>query len=198
MDEVSDEEVTKWSRYFFQKNKKQQDYLLDWYSTEVDRLPIQLAKLACQRTNCYWDADIRNNYANTMLFILITVPIIISNVSFFSGSDVPHLALSLNILTPFFFFLIDNYSKQRDAADRIGQLRSHILSIWEFYSLKRISVTEARLLEEKIRNLQDQIFIHRSTSPLLFDFVYKIFRNKNEAIMNESLANLADKTINRR
>lgn len=45
--------------------------LKDWYPKEVAALALPLARLVCQRANCWWDANLRRKYANWLLAILI-------------------------------------------------------------------------------------------------------------------------------
>lgn len=52
------------------------------------------------------------------------------------------------------------------------------------------------LLTSNSRRLQDEIFEHRSKSPLILDLYYGLFR-KDEALMNRSSEILVDEAFDR-
>ncbi len=43
--------------------------LRDWYPPVVRNLPIHLARIICQRLNCWWDAQLRTRYAIGVLVV---------------------------------------------------------------------------------------------------------------------------------
>ena len=153
----------------------------DWYPNSIGQLPIQIARLICQRTNCYWDSRLRKRYSvfigafGVCLFIIFMFAGLLLNKAFVD------LVLMGSALVPFIQFCLKQCKDQKEAADRLDILVNFAKEIWE----KDLNKQQHEL-DEISRRLQDEIFNHRSKSPLILDFIYNRFRTKDESIMDTS------------
>jgi hypothetical protein len=50
------------------------------------------------------------------------------------------------------------------------------------------AISRQKDIQFRIRLLQNEIFIHRKSCPLVPDWLYRLFRTKNEDVMNYSVA----------
>jgi hypothetical protein len=97
-------------------------------------------------------------------------------------------------LLPVFVFGIRQLREQRDAAARVDQLRAHAESLWA----NALTGHSADALAKASRDLQDEIYSHRRSSPLIFDSLYQRLKRGHEQEMNigaESLVREAQSTL---
>ncbi|MFC4634429.1 S-4TM family putative pore-forming effector [Dokdonia ponticola] len=155
----------------------------DWYPTNITDLPISIARIICQRANCWWDSTLRIRYSNFLKYFAIVVLLSIFIVSFFNKSEVTELTLFLSGLIPFFQFCNKESFEHHDAAERLNELVQYSESIWQ----EAINTPEDYHRNKlNSRRLQDEIFEHRSKSPLILDKFYNLFRDQNEVLMNRT------------
>jgi hypothetical protein len=163
--------------------------LENWYSPESSDLPLHVARVACQRSNCWWDSKQRRRYAVTVLAATCIIVVTILGIGLLE-----HVTLEDSIVravVPIFPILVLGYrqvTEQLDAASRVERLKDHAKRLWEqvVLGIKPTAATRAS------RNLQDEIFESRSRSPLVFDFVFTRLRDNFETQMNYGVAQLAD------
>jgi len=166
----------------------------DWYSSNVSKLPIKIARILCQRTNCWWDSKLREKYSQFLKFSGITVFSIMMIIGYISDLSLIEITLITSGLVPFFQFCIKQYNENLDAANRLNELVLYSKQIWEDAIENRYSED---ILKANSRRLQDEIFEHRSISPLILDLYYNVFRDADEALMNRSSEILVDEALNR-
>jgi hypothetical protein len=153
--------------------------LRDWYPPRVDRLPIGMARLICQRSNCFWDADLRRRLSKiiALVFCVILALAVVSSIA----ADVRLDQFFILVLLPIGAVFKFGYSYQRkltEAADRLDRLRSQLEKAWS-----------AALLEPEkdnhdlCRSIQDEIFDHRKRNPLVPDVLFKYMRPAQEVEM---------------
>jgi hypothetical protein len=68
----------------------------------------------------------------------------------------------------------------------------HAESVWD-RALRNNLLTKE--LERESRDLQDEIYEHRRTSPLIFDRIYKLLRIRHEDQMNKAAAELVREAL---
>lgn len=161
--------------------------ILNWYSIEADQLPLWVGRIACQRSNCWWDAEQRRRYAACVGVGTALVFLILLSISFFNGLNLQKF--TLNVVTPFLPALllgIRQYQEHINTADRLDKLKSYAESIWE----KAIAGETEEKLTVMSRNLQNEIFENRRNKPFIFDTIYKYFQAKFELNMNHGVAEL--------
>lgn len=171
---------------------KTEGELPDWYEPSVASLPISKARIICQRTNTTYDARIRKKYADYMLFGLFGLGLLLFVVGLVQDSKFE--SVLLNMLVPFLplaSFGCREYRKQKDTIDTLNTLKSEADKLWE-KALKQTSVAE---LAAESRGLQDAIYRHRSSSPLIYDWVYKRLRGRNEDVASASAKQLVSDAL---
>src|SRR5260370_42237271 len=48
-------------------------YMQNWYPPVVGGIPLPLARLVCQRVNCWWDAELRRRYVQGVVVIALVI-----------------------------------------------------------------------------------------------------------------------------
>ena len=167
--------------------------LKDWYSPEVDKLPLYLARLVCQRTNCLWDVQLRRKYLQAVSMIFFILCAIVVTVALIKGLTVGNFLLVVVApLLPAIGWIIRELRGQNEAIRRKDELKRYAEELWADAIRKRVPVEE---IERKSRGLQDQIYNNRCNNPLILDAFYKRLRPKNEAQMNRSAKELVDEAL---
>ncbi|NWF36663.1 S-4TM family putative pore-forming effector [Mariprofundus sp. KV] len=170
--------------------------LVNWYAPVVGELPIAMARLVCQRTNCWWDATQRKRYAAWILGIILFILLLIVGIGLFGGLTVEALFLGAILpLAPAITVGVRQFLEQMESAQRLDELRNHAEGIWAAACCNPDSPEFAL----KSRSLQNEIFDNRKRTPLVFDWIFKLFRDKYEDQMNysaEELVQEASRSIN--
>ncbi len=167
--------------------------LKDWYSPEVDTLPLYLARLVCQRSNCLWDVQLRRKYLQEVGAIFFMLCVIVITVALIKGLTVGNFLLVIIApLLPAIGWIVRELRGQNEAIRRKDTLKRYAEELWTDAIKKRVAVEE---IERKSRGLQDQIYNNRCSNPLILDAFYKRLLLKNEAQMNRSAKELADEAL---
>ncbi|NEQ29575.1 MAG: hypothetical protein F6K04_01030 [Leptolyngbya sp. SIO4C5] len=166
------------------KREKNYDRLEDWYPTAIKPLSLELARLVCQRTNCWWDADLRRRYSGWVIALLSLLTIGVLLIGFIGGLTLQKFLLT--VVAPLFPALILGISQYREnmkAAETLDRLREKVRDIWS--SALYANKTPQQIYEASVR-LQDAIFDNRANSPLIFNWFYQLLRTGNQELMNKS------------
>lgn len=162
--------------------------LSNWYPTVVGSLPIDMARIVCQRSNCWWDSNQRKHYATLVVTTLAVICLSILIVGFIGGLNLEKFFLVIVApLLPAVVIGIRQYSDQMEAAERLDKLKEHADELWT----AAIQPSPASDLAIKSRFLQDEIFENRRKSPFVFDWIFRRVRNSYEDQMNYSAEQLA-------
>ena len=162
--------------------------LLNWYPSSIGELPLHVARIVCQRCNCWWDSNLRRRYAIWCIGIVATLFAVPCLGGTIAGVPLQQLALIVVLpLAPVATVGIRQFREQRDAAERLDSLRDHFATIWQRLLNGGVSPEESR---EVSRRVQDRIFEHRRRTPLIFDWVYRKLRRKQETAMQRTAEEL--------
>lgn len=159
----------------------------NWYEPEVADLPITAARIICQRTNVTYDTRVRKWYSACLLWIVIIVGILL--VAFGTYQGLPFGEIVLTVIVPFvplMTFALREFRKQSDSIDSLANLKSEVDKLWA----KVMKDPSADELTQDARTLQDAIYRNRVGNPLVYDWVYRLNRKKNE-----DLAYIGAKTL---
>jgi len=161
--------------------------LENWYERALTTLPLPLARLLCQRTNITYDMRVRVSYAR----ILLSAAVFIGVVSTLYGlhQDLKFSGLIMVIwlpALPLVTFLLKEYRKQRDTIETLTTLKVEIEKAWE----KALSGASDAELTATARALQDAIYRHRASNPLVIDWLYDRLRGKNEDLARHAVEQL--------
>jgi len=179
------------SRY--RRKHKDLAQLENWYSPSVSQLPLPLARLVCQRTNAWWDSTLRKRYSSALTATLWALGIFVVGFAIYRGLTIESFVVSvLAPLTPAILWGVREIRKHTSFAGRLVRLQTHIDARW------REAVTGSvpeNLLETDSISVQDEIFHSRSTSPFVFNWVYRILRAGKEQTMHTVSAQLVDQAV---
>ncbi|EYS82177.1 hypothetical protein CF68_17265 [Cupriavidus sp. SK-4] len=155
----------------------EQKRLLNWYEPAIAGLPLAVGRLICQRTNIAYDLRVRNVYASILLGAAIALIIILTSAGLHQGLSLNELILTVYLpALPFAAFVLREHRKQRDTIETLTTLKGEIEKCWE----KALSGASFDELTTGSRGLQDAIYRHRASNPLVFDWLYNWLRNRNE------------------
>ncbi|KHD09056.1 hypothetical protein PN36_14585 [Candidatus Thiomargarita nelsonii] len=175
--------------------RKEPEYvsLKNWYPVSVGKLPIALARLVCQRTNCWWDAKLRRRYAMAIIIVVIILTIFVFLLSLIGGFSLDKFILAvLTPLMPIILLGTQHYIENTQSATLLDDLKESTEKLWEQAISGKITL---KILETESRELQDEIYHHRCKSPLIFDWIYRIFRNPHEEQMNKGADSLIEEAL---
>jgi hypothetical protein len=171
------------------------EHLPNWYTFEFNDLPYHAARVICQRSNCWWDAQLRNTYSIILLIIIsaIGVGILIFGIA----AKVTLDDLVLTVVAPFaplFLWGAKEAISQRNAAILGNRLLNQANSIWDEACS---DIHDNINIETKSRLLQDQIFTRRKDSPINPRWLYFFKRQRYQLNMidgaNELIKNYRTK-----
>jgi hypothetical protein len=162
--------------------------LQNWYSVSVGQLPIQQARIICQRSNVWWDAQLRRRYSKWIIIILVSLTIIVLLIGLIGGLTLEKFLLAVLVpLIPAFVFGLRQYTEHNEAATRLDRLRENAEVLVQEVISGRYTPQD---LERESYSLQTQIYDNRRRSPLILDWLYSRLRNKDEEQMNKGAESL--------
>lgn len=154
----------------------------DWYPVVVGDAPIEYARLACQRSNLWYDAELRGRYSNLVLMLPTIVFVVFLTVGIAGNLRLADIVLSIAVpATPILIWSFRERFRHADTARSQQSLMSTAEGLWEDM---KTSGFEPSTLLSRSREFQDAIFQARRSSPLIFPFIYKFFRASMEKEMN--------------
>jgi hypothetical protein len=150
----------------------------DWYRIEVSELPAEVARLVCQRSNCWWDMDLRRRY-NRIIYAIGGM-LFVSLVGIAIGLNCTAETFFGLVIAPLLPFLttgpklvLDN----RDAISRLESMKGALEGAWNQVLQGSITIQELTVLSDDI---QGGIFNNRKQNPLIFDWLADKLRPANE------------------
>ena len=164
--------------------------LKDWYPPAIATLPLEAARIVCQRSNCRWDSRLRRLFrigllaCAAVLVIVAVFDAIIQNLRF---DD--FVLIWMAPILPIALWCVREADMHTEAAERATRLKEFSDDLWG-QALKKAG--EPELLAAQSRRLQDEIFEHRQRSPLVFDWFYKLLRSRFESQMHHSAEAMID------
>jgi len=161
----------------------------DWYPEPIGQVGLPVARIICQRSSCWWDKKLREEYCQRIKYVIIVIVFGIISGCLFAKTGTVQLVLILSALVPFFQFAIKQYNDNVDMNCRLEQLSNYIEQVWR--DILKGTVNDPELKNES-RRIQDGIYDNRTLSPLIFDFFYKKSRTGNELTMNQAAQKLVD------
>lgn len=160
------------------KRKNSTTRFIDWYPTTAGSLPIEFGRLVCQRANMVWDASLRRYYSSFFLILIVAIIVASVAVATYLNWNASHILTSLAIpLLPATIKIYREYKKHQDSAAISEKTKSMLEATWG-HALSG-SVSPAELLNES-RQLQDQLYDRRRSSPTVPEWIYflRLFENE--------------------
>jgi hypothetical protein len=161
--------------------------LKKWYPVIIEEVPEVFGIIISQRSNVWWDCKMRRKYSLFIRVLLVSIALGSIGYGLYEKKDMfEFLAYIVAPLASTYLFGYRQMVEHSDAAERLDKLRELAEKIWS----EAKGGKDATLVKQKCRALQDQIFEHRKKNPPIFDFLFKWFRDGNEALMNKGAATL--------
>ncbi|MDQ2148125.1 S-4TM family putative pore-forming effector [Alcaligenaceae bacterium C4P045] len=155
--------------------------LINWYPLAVKELPLHLARLVCQRTNLWYDSALRQRYRHVLLTGCVMLIAAAGVLSLAIDHTMTTFVLStLAPMTPVMIWALRECNRQAATIEFLDRLNDEVKKLWD---RSRNGASEQEITV-KSRELQDAIFNHRVSSPLIFDWVYNLMRRQMEERMN--------------
>lgn len=151
--------------------------LENWYEPVFSQLPLPLGRLLCQRTNVTYDMRVRKAYSAILLGAAVLLIVVLTCLGLHEGLTVNELILTVYLpALPFVAFVLHEHRKQEDTIESLTELKAEVEKVWDD-ALAGASYAE---LTTAARTLQDAIYRHRASNPLVFDWLYNWLRKRNE------------------
>lgn len=162
---------------------------LNWYSPEVDRLPLPAARIACQRSNVVYDSSQRKTYCTVLKVAIGTIVVGVFGAGLYHGEAMTDFVLtSLVPATPIIIWLLREHNRHIDTALAVERIKGEADKLWTDV----LTARDQAPFEVKTRELQDAIFGFRASSPLVFDWLNRLLRKGLEQDMVDAVATMAD------
>ncbi|MEQ6290615.1 S-4TM family putative pore-forming effector [Vogesella sp. GCM10023246] len=153
-----------------------------WYPVAINEVPEIFGIILSQRSNVWWDARMRRKYTFAIHIILVSIALGLIGYGLYEKKDIfEFLAYIIAPLVSTYVFGYRQMMEHGAAANRLDKLKEISEKIWS----DAIAGKDVNVLKLKCRTLQDQIFDHRKKNPPIFDFLFRWFRDDNEALMNK-------------
>lgn len=171
------------NRRFRSRRGKALKRLRDWYPKAIDAIPLPLARLICQRTNCWYDSSLRTKYGLVLysVFGIIALGVVVCSIT--RELTVAEMIMQLYVpLSPAFMWLLREAPKHWKAADLHDRTRKAIDAEWQRLLGMNGDAHDAQRVS---RSIQDLLYDGRLKNPLVFDSFYLLVRKDHEVGMDE-------------
>lgn len=161
--------------------------LIDWYEPVISRLSLELGRLICQRTNLAYDMRVRKKYAAILIWMVVFLFVGLALAGLWQGLTWRDLILTMGVpVLPFAAYVLREYRKQHDTIETLATLKSEQEKMWD----KALAGASAADLTVMSRALQDAIYRHRASNPLVFDWLYNWLRAREEGLTRHAVEKL--------
>jgi len=195
-DKVSPEDVREASVTHLSPEREGE--IQSWYENCIGDVPLHIGRLVCQRTNISYDQRLRRRYGGWLLSATTVAGGVLCLVALAMDPKLSQVILSFAVpFTPVLAWALRENRKQLDTAASLERLQTEFQKVWA----EAMAGADREQLEMRSRQLQDAIYQHRASAPLLFDWIYRCLRTKNEdeahhaaqELVSEAQATLASK-----
>jgi hypothetical protein len=158
----------------------------DWYRVEVANLPIDIARIICQRANCWWDMDLRHRYNHAVFwtgaFLVTSITVL---ALLLDCTAQTFFGLVVAPLLPFLAIAPKLVQDNSDAIMRLQAMKDAIDGMWKKILLNDATPEELMSFSNTI---QGGIFNNRKNNPLVFDWVHRRAKPQHEDTTSKSTA----------
>lgn len=172
------------------KSRDKGEKLENWYATDVGRVEEGLARLLCQRTNAWWDTALRSSFITCLVALTVVLTTIAVGFCVVFKLPINQVVINMLWLIPLAELVIKQILKNHDASTTISELKINLESEIQEWMEGR-GVENVALA----RTFQDQIFCHRCQCPMIPDWFYWIYRDRQETQMQFSIGRRVDEYL---
>lgn len=164
--------------------KKYQEFdLKNWYSTQISaELDHELAVLFCQKSNVFWDKDLRKKYNFLLYTGLASYYLIFFIIGYIKNLQFENFTLLILPSFTFLKFQVKLITNQNQIIRKKERINEKINRLFDNYIVTKIKPEKIEL-----RNLQNAIFTLRNSANKIPDWFYKMFKDSFEALTDESI-----------
>lgn len=156
----------------------------NWYSAEVDRAPLALARAICQRTNLSYDADLRRQNRELLSWLAATIMLLVLALGLIGSQKFSDFVLAAWVpAAPFVAWALRERYRQADAVTSNEGVLAEGERLIEDIIAGRCDDATA---EARSRLVQDAIYGGRARTVLLFPGLYRLRRDDAEHAMHAS------------
>ncbi|MGQ1908244.1 S-4TM family putative pore-forming effector [Marinifilum sp. RC60d5] len=164
-----------------QKYKKSD--LTDWYSLEIKKeLEHEIAVLFCQKTNVFWDKDLRKKYSVALYLILGLYYLTIITIGFIKNLPFESFTLIFLPSLTFLKFQIQLISNQKEVIMKKERIIGKINSLLSNYKIDK-SVPDY----SDLREIQNSIYSLRVHVNKIPNWFYRYFKDSYELLTDSSI-----------
>lgn len=155
----------------------------NWYPGAVGELPLYLGRIVCQRSNIWWDKTLRHRFIQFVIGLTVSFVIIATIVGFVKEMTLPVFILSIMApISPALIWLIKEAKRQQESSENLNRLMTHAARLWQNALGETVSYSE---MKAKSRELQDEIFLHRSSNQPVPNWFNRLFSSSFDVSMNK-------------
>ena len=186
------EQVVESSKKYRGRSPAAQEFR-DWYPAVVGSLPAHLARLVCQRTNCWWSSKLRRQFATWVMVAVVLIGPVTFAIGLIGGMTLEKFVLAvLAPLLPVALWGIRTVRSHFESADATDRLAAHAEDLWEKAVKGDLSKAQC---ERESRALQDEILERRKNDPIIFDWVYRLYRSSYQEQSKRSADSLVAEAL---
>jgi len=180
--------INEYNKKYLQKFKDHEK-LKNWYDVDDSNIPIEFARLICQRENIWWDKKLKSLYHKIITFIPIIVFFILLIISLLYDHKLKVFINEIFYLSPIIIYCVDQHYKYKISLDSLDDLNSKIETLIDQAIRSKLNPHELTI---NSRLLQDRIYYHRLNSALVFDYLFKKMKDKYQDLRVKSSNNLIE------
>jgi hypothetical protein len=174
----------------YKKRIKSLENLMNWYPIPYSTVDILAGRIMCQKVNVSWDNEVRRKFQNFLLIIIIISSVLIISYSIYENKPFTDTLISIIApLLPIVLYVFKRYCENKDTISRLEKLNEKTELLWE--QVMKMNTTGLDL-EKCSRELQNNIFKHRSNALMIWDCFYMTKRDNQEIDMVETANNIVN------
>lgn len=155
-------------------DKKKLSRLFNWYPVECGKVPLEYARLICQRANMRWDYTLRERYAITLIVLLFVICVAAVVAGLVMQWNMLDFVMVIGVpLLPIIFKIWREAQKHDESVAASKRAKGILEAAWE--NLMEGTMTANESLHES-RRLQDELYDRRKVSPTVPEFVFLFLR----------------------
>lgn len=165
-----------------------EDQLKDWYPSVLDSLPLHQARIVCQRSNCRWDAPLRDRFRTLIWFLVTILCVSVVTIGILFGLSTYTLVVDIVVpIAPILVRAIREAKQQKKAADDSQSLQRRLTILLDQTLNGDLAASKAKI---QSRELQNKIFWYRSAYPPVPDCIYRGSKQVSEEAMKEAASEI--------
>ncbi|MDR8478363.1 S-4TM family putative pore-forming effector [Serratia sp. IR-2025] len=183
--EVSRDDIFRAASYYINHPEKARKRFGDnrWYVNKKYDAPQNVMALLCHGKNFGWDISLRVKLNTVYIIGIITAVISLSFYGVFMEATFNDVLFYIVFTLPLIRYFLVQFIDNRKSINRICKIKDYIDK--EISDLKISGLINSEDLNYKVRSIQDEIFSHRASCPLVPNFIHLSMKKNNEIVYND-------------